>query len=154
MLVERVVDWKRYAFGPVWTTLMQWVENESSMAADGDYTVAGCKVMISSMTSEPWGTAPFEAHKEMVDVQMMLAGREYLYTAPAQGLSPKAPYDAEKDVVFFTEMPKVVRVTLEPGIFALVFPWDAHRPSVAYEDGPSAVRRLVAKIPVKALQLV
>ena len=153
MLFESLNNWKRYNFGPLWTELMPWIEQNAPTLADGKYEHQGCSVAVFSQLTKPWGEELFEAHTRMVDVQMLLAGQEALYFAPLAGLHPTAPYDATRDVVFFSEMPKTGMVRLEPGYFALLMPWDAHRPSVALEQGPAPVRRLVAKIPLDALHI-
>ena len=57
-------------------------------------------------------------------------------------------------ICFFSPAPaEVTRVTLAPGTFALLFPWDAHLPAIAPDDAQAPLRKCVGKIPLEALRL-
>ena len=64
------------------------------------------------------------------------------------------PFDDQRDVGFFQPAPaEVSRVTLSPGTFALLFPWDAHLPAIAVDGVPAPLRKCVGKIPFESLRL-
>ena len=42
------------------------------------------------------------------------------------------------------------RVVLEPGDYAIYFPWDIHVPGQCDAEGPKAYRKIVLKVPVAA----
>lgn len=154
MLCESLKNWHRYNFGPVWREVMTWLEKEGSNAALGPHEVAGCSIGVSDVESKRLDSCLFETHRRMTDVQVVFAGAEWLYTADATNLALIDPFDEGKDmgyhVVPSTEM---TRVTLRPGVFTLLFPWDAHMPLVAIDHTPAPVRKAVAKIPTEWLEL-
>ena len=39
---------------------------------------------------------------------------------------------------------------MEPGAYAVYFPWDVHVPGQCNEDGPKAYRKVVLKVPMEA----
>lgn len=151
MLVEHIHDWKRYNFGPVWAGVMGWLEQEAPTLADGSYTQHGCTINVVSQKTRLVQDVFFETHNTMIDIQMVLVGKEFLYNAPAHGLTVKSPYYATKDLTFFVEKPLQNQITLESGLFAAIFPWDAHLPAISRTSEPTDSRRLVGKIPLSAL---
>lgn len=105
---------------------------------------------ITVGTNEYFTTAPescrLECHRKFVDLQLVLSGVEEIGYACSGNCSPLTPYDREKDVEFFTGI--MNRITLQPGLFALFFPQDAHMPGLVSGAAGCSVRKMVAKIPV------
>ena len=84
-----------------------------------------------------------EEDVEHIDIQVLLKGRERIGWLPrAQCQEPQAPYDKEKDVIFFEDTPASY-VDLVPGDFVILYPEDAHAPLIG---GGGAVSKLVVKI--------
>ena len=90
----------------------------------------------------------FESHNNYIDVQILLNGREKIYYTSTSEVSVDVPYNAEKDIMFYSEnVEKSDYVTLDGTNFAMIFPHEAHAPQVA-ADGVSKVKKLVVKIKV------
>ena len=161
MIVDHISNWRRYGFGPAWEEVMRWLENYApggsgsvSSLEDGVHPVAGGFIIVATMTSRLRSACRYEYHKRFCDVQMVLEGREWLFNAATAGLTPDGAFDARNDVGFFSPAPaEVARVTLAPGTFALLFPWDAHLPAIAPDDAQAPLRKCVGKIPLEALRL-
>lgn len=99
--------------------------------------------VIASRTAATRPEAPLEAHQTYIDVQVVLSGLDTMgWSALSSGLTETAPYDAEKDIVFFRE-PAASLVPVPAGHLAIFFPEDAHAPLIG--DG-SPVHKLVFKI--------
>jgi len=116
--------------------------------ADGRHELAGAQLyasLSSYTTGDPAGKM-FEAHRRYLDIQVVLAGRETLYWAPLAALAAQGEYSAAEDIAFFTG-PAGLAVPLEPGLFVVLFPMDAHKPGclAAAADG-GQVRKLVIKV--------
>ena len=150
MLYESMNDWKRYDFGPTWIETMSWVDEHKASVDLGTFEVSGCKITVSEATTKLVGTARYECHHRMADVQIVLQGEEDLYNLPAEGLTPE-PFNEERDLGFFTEPVKYSPIRLFPGVFALLLPWDAHMPSMAVGNTPALVKKLLIKLPVDRL---
>lgn len=62
-----------------------------------------------------------------------------------EGLQPDKPYDTEKDFCLYGEVPGETLIRLAPGMFAVFFPEDIHRPGLC-ESAPGTIRKIVVKI--------
>ena len=93
--------------------------------------------------SNPQDEQPIEAHESYIDIQVLLEGRERIGWLPrAKCLSPRAPYDESKDIIFFHDQPTSY-VDLLPGDFVILFPEDGHAPFIG--DG-SPISKLIVKV--------
>ena len=140
-----------YDFGPVWDEAMAWAAGRDDGLTPGRYTVGGCPVMVTQGPTRLWGAGRYECHRLMADVQIVLRGEEDLYTLPLCLMRDADAFDGDKDVGFFNDAMRWPPLRLFPGMFALLLPWDAHMPSMAVENRPNIVHKLVVKIPVEKL---
>ncbi len=116
---------------------------------DGRYSVDGDNVyyMVQHYTTKPADQARFESHKKYIDIQVLLAGQELLGYVPTAGLEVTVPYDEAKDIMFYRVGTMTSQVRLEPGLFCLLFPHDAHLPSCQITC-PAEVYKVVFKVRV------
>ena len=114
---------------------------------DGKYTVDGEKIYytIQRYTTKPLSDGKLEAHRKYIDIQFLLAGVEILGYAPLKGLTTAEEYNPQKDIAFFNTPKEITKVILEPGLFCILFPDDAHLPCRQL-NGPTEVRKVVIKI--------
>lgn len=92
--------------------------------------------------------ARYEAHKQYVDIQYILAGKEAIGIAPAAELVVEQEYDAETDVMFFEAPEQSALAVLSAGGYVILYPQDAHRPGVKVGEKPAKVRKVVGKVRV------
>lgn len=91
----------------------------------------------------------FEAHKKYIDIQMLLLGEERLDYVSVDGLDVSEEYSDEKDVMFFKEPKKHFdTISLEPFKFAMLYPYEAHKPQVNIGNKSKTVKKVVVKIKV------
>jgi len=86
----------------------------------------------------------WEAHRRYIDVQFVAEGVEVMGYANLAALSPRQPYDVEKDFALFDGPGDFL--TVSAGGFAVFFPHDAHIPGLAVGDNPLPVRKVVVKV--------
>lgn len=157
MIVDHISHWRRYGFGPEWETFMTRLEDygrDPASVEDGTHPLPGSFINVTSLTSRLRAACRYEYHRRFCDVHMVLEGKEWLFNAPALGLTPDGDFDAQKDLGFFSPAPaEITRVTLAPGMFALIFPWEAHLPAIAPDDAAAPLRKCVGKIPLDSLRL-
>lgn len=157
MIVDHISRWRRYGFGPAWEAVMTRLEAYGRSFADledGVHPLPGAFVNVATLVSRRRSGCRYEYHRRFCDVQMVLEGREWLFHVPTLGLDPDGDFDEQNDVGFFRSAPEeATRVALVPGMFALLFPWDAHLPAVAVDDVPASLRKCVGKIPLDTLSL-
>jgi len=117
---------------------------------DGKYAVDDEKIYytIQRYTTKPLNEGNLEAHRKYIDIQFLLAGVELLGYAPLKGLTTAEEYNLQKDIAFFNTPKEITKVKLEPGLFCILFPDDAHLPCRQLA-GPTEVRKVVIKIQIK-----
>jgi len=114
---------------------------------DGVYEVKGKDVfgIVLSYDTAPASERVFEAHKNYLDVQVLLEGCETQNIVLAEKLEPLEPYDAEKDMAKLKAPEKYATIVMEPGKFAVLYPHDIHRPNCDL-DGKCKVRKICMKV--------
>ena len=118
-----------------------------SQKQDGKYAVDGENIYytIQRYTTKPLNEGKLEAHRKYIDIQFLLEGQEILGYAPLKGLTTAEVYNPQKDIAFFNTPKEITKVILEPGLFCILFPDDAHLPCRQLA-GPAEVRKVVIKI--------
>jgi YhcH/YjgK/YiaL family protein len=110
---------------------------------------------VQRYTTEPADARRYESHRRYIDVQYLLAGREALDVQDIDALTVTEPYDAEKDVMFYSggvggsRRGGEQRVVLTPGVCCVLFPEDGHKPCCEVV-GPEEVCKVVVKIAIRA----
>ena len=87
-----------------------------------------------------------EIHHKYLDVQLILEGTETFGYSDYPLLSIEDDYLAEKDIAFSNDVKDEQFVTLEAGEFIIFTPKQPHRPLVAVDDKPAAVKKLIIKV--------
>ncbi|MFO0753441.1 MAG: YhcH/YjgK/YiaL family protein [Thermodesulfovibrionales bacterium] len=116
---------------------------------DGRYGIDGEDVfaLVQTYATEAPDEKRFEGHRKYIDIHYLLSGGEEIGWAPAPSLEPAVSYSEEKDVLFFRQAPAPSSLALVPGVFALFFPEDAHRPG-GILGASCTVRKIVVKVRV------
>jgi YhcH/YjgK/YiaL family protein len=124
-------------------------DNTLAQKEDGKYAVDGEKIYytIQRYTTKPLNEGYLEAHRKYIDIQFLLSGVEFLGYAPLKGLTTAEVYNPQKDIAFFNTPKEITKVKLEPGLFCILFPSDAHLPGCQI-NAPSEVRKVVIKIQI------
>lgn len=106
---------------------------------DGDRAFA----LVQSYESKPLAAGKWEAHRKYADVQIVIRGVEQIGYAQLCDMSVTEPYDADRDVGFFTGEGQFARI--DAGMFMLLLPHDVHMPQIALVQ-PACVRKIVCKV--------
>lgn len=110
--------------------------------------LAGSEVYVTGFTYEtlPLEETFFEAHKNYLDIHIMLKGSERVELAPPETL---AEFDRVEENDFYAYRGKAHQsLVLSPGSFLVVFPEDAHRIKICL-DKPETVSKAVFKLRVR-----
>jgi len=110
---------------------------------DGDNLYAP----ISEYQTKNQEDAHYEAHRQYIDIQYVINGKELIGIAPSSDLREiTEPYDSAKDIMFMT-VNQINNIPAGPDRFFIFFPDDLHRPGL--KDGEnSMVRKVVVKLKV------
>lgn len=156
MILDTVANWKCYDLGKAWETAFEYLTTLHEGAEEGLVPLAGddmsARVMDYAKIEETDPDAILEAHRKFADIHMTLSGWERIARYDTASLAVKTEYGAERDVEFYSyEGPAPIQLSLEPGLFALLLPQDAHMPKLHTGTVGEMVKKVVVKIPLDAL---
>ena len=148
-------DKEKHLYAPTIQKALAWLQTTDlaslptgRLPIDGDSMYA----MVSEYMTEPKEKRRAEAHHKYVDVQYIAAGEEKIGVAPlVAGYEVVEDKLAEKDAIFYAGLQDEVELGLKAGMFAVLFPWEVHRPNCAAGE-PAKVRKVVMKISMDSLK--
>jgi len=103
---------------------------------------------ISTYTTHEKNIAGYEVHERDADVQIILAGKEYIDMADSASLKKRCEYDAAKDIQFF-DGELQARYFAYPGEFILLLPGEAHEPCLSVKES-GQMKKVVFKLTMKS----
>ncbi|MGI6263435.1 MAG: YhcH/YjgK/YiaL family protein [Succiniclasticum sp.] len=124
-------------------------ETDFSAVADGKYVLDGDKLYatVAHYTTEPKEAKKPESHNRYIDIQYLGTGTEKLYYAPKTDTCKVVEdHSADRDVLFYEDAKERDSVTLGNGVFAILFPWEMHRPGCHAIHGGCEVQKVVVKV--------
>ncbi len=124
---------------------LEWLQKtDLSKIQDGRYEIDGNKIYANVQTYETKEDAKYEAHRKYADIQYMVNGCEYIGVAHYGDCTASIEYDEEKDIEFLDCKNKDVWQILKEEEFLILYPQDAHKPSINPD-----IKRHVKKVVVK-----
>lgn len=117
----------------------------------GKYEVLGEDVYakIDEYTTEAVTAKRVEAHKQFIDVQFIAKGRELIGVAPLTEEDMIEENLSDIDMYFYNKPQlKETNIILEKGDFAIIFPWELHRPGCNAGEKASKVKKVIIKVRV------
>ena len=112
--------------------------------ATGRHEVGGeCMyVMVNRYTTRAPSELPYEAHRAWLDVHYIVSGRETLYWEDIGEMPPGEGYQPDGDAELFRH-DGGLPVVLEPGMFVVLYPQDAHKPGCVAGSAVPTVKVVV-----------
>lgn len=138
---------------PLKTAVEHLKQTDFNALPAGNYDLQGkdIYVQVIDMTTKPFAETRPETHRQYVDVQFLVRGREKIGVASDTGNNGVAEdLLAECDLLFCKTMENESTLTMTPGSFAVFLPSDVHRPGCAF-DRPEAIRKVVVKVRLSLL---
>lgn len=90
----------------------------------------------------------FESHRKYIDVQVMIAGAEWIEVADVSLLTVSQPFIEERDLIKYADTTVASVLKFTAGDAAIFFPVDGHMPCLQPGGQPGLVRKTVVKVPV------
>lgn len=87
-----------------------------------------------------------EAHREYIDLQIILDGEEIIYGGDIEEYEESISYDEQKDAAFYKGKASW-EIKCEKNTFAIFYPYDVHQPGVLINSSQK-VTKVVFKIHV------
>jgi YhcH/YjgK/YiaL family protein len=149
MIIDQLPNLPLYLPPDLWKSVESFIARLDPDLPKGEHVIQKPDIFarISSYKTVPVHEGRIEAHKQFIDIQILLAGTERIDVVPLDTLLPDTDYDSQNDVQFYkTVDTPAVRLTLVPGSFALFFPQDAHCPGLTPQTENQHVEKVVIKI--------
>jgi YhcH/YjgK/YiaL family protein len=118
----------------------------------GRHEVDGDRIFINAAEYEtkPASESCMEHHRRYIDVMWMVSGEEIIGVCPVVQLKEfTKPYSEEIEAALAKLVPVYTEAKVTAGDVVILFPEDAHAPCMQL-NGPSDVRKLIAKVEVTA----
>lgn len=112
--------------------------------ADGKHIISE-NIFVNIQTYETKSDADFEAHREYVDIQYIISGEEKIGVVKYADCNPLVPYNKKLDIEFLSGNGEFY--PLEQSQFMLLYPEDAHKPSISINSSKT-VRKAVVKVKI------
>ncbi|ATZ96173.1 MULTISPECIES: YhcH/YjgK/YiaL family protein [Dickeya] len=151
MIICDQQDWSRekYATHPIIHQAIDYISTtDFAVMATGKYDIIPGKMfcLLQEFTTEPAEERLAESHFNFVDIQYLLQGEETIGVARGSRSNTVIEDKSEHhDIVFYRNTQNESFISLTPGMFAVFFPEDLHRPC-CQSRGPSFIRKAVIKI--------
>ena len=145
MIIDSLQNFQAYvSLNPLFPKVVEFLKSHDLNALEaGKYEIVGKDLFVNIQMAK--GKAPDEAvletHDKMIDIQIPLSAAETFGYTPREAL-PKAAYNAEKDITFYDESAQQY-VTIQPGMFVIFFPQDAHAPCISEA---SEIQKVIFKV--------
>ncbi|MGT2910106.1 YhcH/YjgK/YiaL family protein [Streptococcus cameli] len=146
MIIDRIENLLAYqellpnlghALEAVETLKDNWTEGER-------YPFEGGFVFFQKGETKPLSQSQFEAHRQYIDVQLVLEGEEYMGLSSPEHVAISIPYDEHKDVEKYEgETHHMMKVSA--GMGYICFPADIHK-AIFHVDEPLAFTKAVIKL--------
>lgn len=132
-----------------WDIAFSYLKNTNfDNIAPGKYNLDGDNVyaIVSEGPVKAFADTRWESHRNYIDIQYVIRGKEKMGIAPLSKASVTEAYNVTKDIAFHN-VPDAdgQYYTAEPGTFLIFFPGDAHRPGIKTE-GTDSDKKVVIKV--------
>jgi len=148
MIIDTLENLEKYvAVNPRLQVVADYVKSvDLEKLENGKHQIMGDDVFVNVQTlkGKQRETAPFEYHRQMVDVQIPLSGSETYGYKPVVDL-PAAPFDEANDCALIHGEEATCFVTCRKGMFVIFFPEDGHAPGIT---DASELHKLIFKVRV------
>ena len=125
----------------------EWIKNNDLLnLPDGRYEISD-KIYANLQSYMTKDDAPYEAHRDYIDIQYMVKGEELSGFTDYSNCSTTEQYNKEKDIEFLKCNIKEEFCKITEGEFFVFFPHDAHKPAIKVDKNKN-VKKVIVKVGV------
>ena len=128
---------------------LEWLRDVKPEVEVGVYELSPrVKTIVSEYSTKRENEYGYEAHRQYIDIQFLIDGKEKVCCLPLEYLKETKTYSEENDAAFYKEDNfKPQELLLGNGYFAIFFPQDGHMPQLCV-DKPEPVKKVVIKVKI------
>ncbi len=126
-------------------------DTDYSTMEPGKYPIDGEQMfaLVQDPITQEWESGFPEFHARYTDVQYLLSGEEAIaYLPPNPQAQVRDNFLAERDIAFVQQQENETRIVLTPGMFAVFYPGELHRPCRLVQQS-MRIKKVVIKIAIK-----
>lgn len=141
----------RYAsLHPDFASCFAYLKKFDPATPTGRYEISGTDAfaLVQHYETAPIATKPIEAHRKMIDIQLLVSGVEIIQFTPSRRQKPSTDYEDASDCQLFDTTDDISECTLQPGELAIFFSEDLHKPGCISGGHSCPVVKVVVKVPV------
>lgn len=146
MIIDNLQNLERYtALHPLFVQVIEFLKTiDLQTCPQGKIVLKEDELFVDITETSPKlkEEALLETHNEFIDIQIPVSGPEIMGYA-SRCMLPEAHYDREKDITFY-DTPVDNYLNVNPGMFVIFFPQDAHAPAIT----PVTLKKIIIKIKV------
>jgi len=150
MIFDNIKNCKMYyGVNPKFKKAFEFIEKATKENAEvGKYEIEGKEIYASvqSYDSKLMENSVFEGHKNYIDIQYIVEGREMMGVMEISKAETDSEYNDQKDVTFYKKRDIASYCIAEQGDFCIFYPHDIHSPGVSLNNSPSNVKKIVVKV--------
>ncbi len=129
----------------------EWLKSQDlNNIEPNKYYIDGNIFYANIQEYETKADAKYESHKKYIDIQYMIKGNERVGVCDKNSCKLCIPYDEATDIDFMENPNEEEFLMLNSGEFIVLFPNDAHKPSInpSNTDTKNIVKKVVVKVPI------
>ena len=128
---------------------LKWIRDVNPDIANGVYEInPRIKAIVSEYTTKEINENGYEAHRNYIDIQYLIRGKEVINSLPLEYLKETKLYNKEIDAAFYEEEEvKPQELLLGNDYFAIFYPQDGHMPQLCVK-APTKVKKVVVKVKI------
>ena len=125
--------------------MQQRIESLNKDVECGKHVIDGEELFANIFTYTTRTEGEYEAHRDYVDIQLLLVGEEDIYVDSAIGAVVTQEYTP--DCELYKYVPATAsKVNIRVGNFAVFMPNELHMPNMQSVNGPSDNMKVVVKV--------
>jgi len=149
MIIDKVADFGRYQkIAPaVWKKVGAFMSECTAATADGRYELVEGKVfaLVQSYETRALADGKMEDHQKFADIQVVVAGEEFMHTQNKASSEVTVAYNPEKDAAFYRyDAAGATALRMPQGWFAVFYPGECHMPCI--NENKQTVKKIVFKV--------
>lgn len=126
---------------------LEWLRDVNSDIEKGVYELSPrVKAIVSEYTTKEVNENGYEAHRDYIDIQYLISGKEKICSIPLEYLKETKAYSKDIDAAFYEETAvNPQEMIIGNCYFAIFFPQDGHMPGLFVKEIEN-VMKVVIKV--------
>ena len=150
MIFDRLNNSKQYEIlGEKFKLGFDFLKNNNlKTLKDGKYVINDeIYANVQTLTTKNKDEKKWEVHKDYIDIQYLITGKESMGYGILEDFRETVPYDKTKDVAFLETEKPFNYVNLEENDFVIFYPNDVHSPMLSV-DKNIEIKKVIVKIKI------